>query len=87
MPQVVGDFVATEAATADVVSIGVNDSVIAHVIVPVGGRTPMRRTAADSWHRPRLRIPRCQRRTAPAMGSAAASGDAAHGFRANGRNL
>jgi hypothetical protein len=37
MPQVVGAFVATEAATADVVSIGVNDLVIAHVVAPIGG--------------------------------------------------
>jgi hypothetical protein len=32
-------FIATQAATADVVSIGVNDLVIAHVVAPIGGET------------------------------------------------
>jgi hypothetical protein len=39
MPQVIGVLVTTVAATADVVSIGVNDLVIVHVVAPIGGRT------------------------------------------------
>ncbi len=38
-PQVVGVFVATQAATVNVVSVRVDDFVIAHVVAPIGGRT------------------------------------------------
>jgi len=44
MPEVVGVLVATVAATADVVSMGVDDFVIAHVVAPIGGRTMVRWT-------------------------------------------
>jgi hypothetical protein len=39
MPQVVGVFVTTEAVTVNIVSVRVDDFVIAHVVAPIGGRT------------------------------------------------
>jgi hypothetical protein len=37
MPQVGGLFVPTQAATEDIVSVGVDDFVIPHVVAPIGG--------------------------------------------------